>query len=366
MDKILEINMFNNIYNGKKVLITGHTGFKGSWLAFWLSKLGAEVCGIALPPEYEHDHISLLNIDMRSNIADIRNLNALKEIFQQFQPEIVFHLAAQPLVRRSYAEPLETFNTNVMGTANVLEAIRVTDSVKAAVLITTDKCYENIETDVPYKENAPLGGFDPYSASKGCAEIVISSYRRSFFSSPNSTLIASARAGNVIGGGDWAEDRLVPDLIKAAAKKQTGFIRNPDSIRPWQHILEPLSGYLLLGEKLLCGETAFAEAWNFGPALNDTLTVRELADALKNGWEDIQTEYGSSDTKKLHEAGILRLDCSKAEKELGWTPVWNTAKAAETTAKWYENFYIANLINTEADLYDFCSNAKEKNMKWMK
>ncbi len=367
MDKILEIKMFANAYDRKRVLITGHTGFKGSWLAFWLRKLGAEICGISLPPEYENNHFSLLNMDFRSEFVDIRNYEKMKEIFQQFQPDMVFHLAAQPLVRRSYSDPAETFNTNVMGTVNVLEAIRTVDSVRAAVLITTDKCYENIETDIPYKENAPLGGFDPYSASKGCAEIVISSYRRSFFAETTSALIASVRAGNVIGGGDWAEDRLVPDLMKAAVNRQSAIIRNPGSIRPWQHVLEPLSGYLMLGEKLLSGERKFADAWNFGPAMDDVLNVCELADCLKLSWPAIKIRYSDAGTAdKMHEAGILRLDCTKAETVLGWYPVWKSAKAAAITAEWYKYFYEDGIINTDKNLYEYCKTAEKRGLPWIK
>ena len=262
--------MFRGVYKGKKVLVTGHTGFKGSWLSLWLIKLGAKVIGYALEPPTNSNHFELLNLDMVSIIGDIRDRDRLNAIFKKYKPEVVFHLAAQPLVRYSYINPVETFETNVMGTINVFEACRITESVKAIVNITSDKCYENKEWIWGYRESDPLGGYDPYSASKGCAELVTSSYRKSFFnpedySKKHNTLLASARSGNVIGGGDWGKDRLIPDIVRAISKNEKLYIRNPKATRPWQHVLEPLSGYLFLGQMLLEGKTEFADAWNFGP-----------------------------------------------------------------------------------------------------
>jgi len=285
--------MFNNIYKNKKVLITGHTGFKGSWLALWLKELGAEVIGYALKPPTTPSHYELLtqqptdNLNIISIEGDIRNYIKLNEIFQSYKPEIVFHLAAQPLVRYSYINPVETFETNVMGTINVFEACRNCESVRAIVNITSDKCYENKEWVWGYRESDPMGGYDPYSASKGCAELVTSAYRNSFFTpsypltdSPPRVLLASARAGNVIGGGDWADDRLIPDIMRATAKNESVIIRNPKATRPWQHVLEPLSGYLLLGQKLLEGRKEFAGGWNFGPDDESNITVENLIENI--------------------------------------------------------------------------------------
>jgi CDP-glucose 4,6-dehydratase len=262
--------MFENSYQNKKVLVTGHTGFKGSWLIKWLEMLGAEVQGISLEPNTEPNHFTLIHSDIKSHILDIRDAEKLSKTIRSINPDIVFHLAAQPLVRESYEYPLETLQTNVMGTANVLNACRGLDNLKAILVVTTDKCYENKEWIWGYRESDPMGGYDPYSMSKGCAELVVSSFRRSYFnlddySKKHSTLLATARGGNVIGGGDWSKDRLIPDIIKSVVKQQSVMIRSPHSTRPWQHVLECLSGYLMLGQKLLQGEKAFAEAWNFGP-----------------------------------------------------------------------------------------------------
>ncbi|MDA8403004.1 MAG: CDP-glucose 4,6-dehydratase [Desulfobacteraceae bacterium] len=361
--------LFAGVYRNRKVLITGHTGFKGSWLAFWLRLMGAEVCGYSLAPETNPSHFSLLNLNMHSIIADIRDLQSLTVCFQTFQPEIVFHLAAQSLVRRSYRNPIETFATNVMGTANVLEACRNTNSAHAVVIVTSDKCYRNNDCEWGYRENDPMGGRDPYSASKGCAELVTAAYRASFFGEKPDTglkpLISTVRAGNVIGGGDWAEDRLVPDAVRAASRRETLKIRNPHAIRPWQHVLEPLSGYLMLGQKLLEGKSEFADAWNFGPQDDDALTVREVMNALKIHWSLLDF-IEESENNQPHEAGMLKLDSSRAKQTLGWRPVWDCGQAILQAAKWYQAFYDRNVISTRSDMDDYLFAARSKGVIWMK
>lgn len=360
--------MFNDVYRGKRVLVTGHTGFKGSWLCFWLRELGAELCGVALPPEGVPNHFSLLKLDLRSVECDIRDPGALERVFAEFKPEAVFHLAAQPLVRRSYRDPTGTFASNVQGTVNVLDAVRKCDSVRAVVAISSDKCYENREQSRGYREDDPMGGYDPYSASKGCAELVISCFRRSFFNPADygvkhHTLLASGRAGNVLGGGDWAEDRLVPDLMRAAAAGKTALLRNPAATRPWQHVLESLSGYLTLGGKLLEGGREFAAGWNFGPADAAAVTVADAAAALAREWSDIRLE-ASPDAGAPHEARLLRLDCSKALRELQWHGVWTPDECFRRTAAWYRDFYRAGKIDTGDDYLSYIRDAREKGLRW--
>ncbi len=346
--------MFGGIYQGKKVLLTGHTGFKGSWLVCWLQQLGAEVCGYSLPAPTDPAHWNLLKLDLRSELADIRDFQTLEKTFHEFQPEIVFHLAAQPLVRASYRDPVETWSTNVMGTLNVFEACRKTESVRAVVNVTSDKCYENREWDRGYRENDAMGGYDPYSASKGCSELLTASYRNSYFNNAafgakHQTLLASCRAGNVIGGGDWAEDRLVPDIMRAVAAGKPVEIRNPHATRPWQHVLEPLGGYLLVGQRLLEGKPEFASGWNFGPDDASDLSVREVVENIKLHWDRIETRLAQA-VDAPHEAHLLKLDCTKARKELGWRPAWNSAKTFEQTVGWYRKFYEDGALATEADL----------------
>ena len=361
-------SLFSGIYQGRKVLITGHTGFKGSWLAFWLRLIGADVCGYSLAPDTDPNHFSLLNLDISSKTADIRDFQEVNDCFQSFQPEIVFHLAAQSLVRRSYKEPLCTFETNIMGTVNVIEAGRLTESVRAVVIVTSDKCYQNNEWEWGYRENDPIGGHDPYSASKGCAELVTAAYRDSFFGKNAATkshpLIATARAGNVIGGGDWAEDRLIPDMIRAASRKEKLQIRNPHAIRPWQHVMEPLSGYLLLGQKLLEGYHEFAEAWNFGPLDEGNATVGKIVYMAKEFWPgiDFETEIIPD---QPHEAGMLKLDCSKSRAKLKWIPVWDMHAAVEKTTQWYRSFYELNKVQSLEDIFHYISDAKTKNVSWV-
>lgn len=360
--EMLEMTPFGSIYQGKRVLISGHTGFKGSWLSLWLHELGAEVIGIALPPESTINHWDLLKIPMTDHRVDIRDIGPLQQIFHETQPDMVFHLAAQPLVRRSYLAPLETWSTNVMGTANVLEACRQTPSVRAIVAITTDKCYENNERPWGYRENDRLGGHDPYSASKAGAELVAASYRSAFFNTDMAPLLASARAGNVIGGGDWSEDRLIPDLIRALASKQSLEIRSPHATRPWQHVLESLSGYLLLGQKLLMGEKTRAEAWNFGPEPEGNRTVTEVLGKLSRHWKDIR--WHLTDSTHPHEAKVLYLDSTKARNLLGWQPVWNIDITLEKTADWYRAWLEHNEVISRQQLADYLAAAVKSNIEW--
>lgn len=345
---------FDNQFEGRKVLLTGHTGFKGSWLAYWLQQLGAEVCGYALDAPSDPAHWNLLELDMRSEIADIRDEARLEQVFADFQPEIVLHLAAQPLVRDSYIFPVETYATNVMGTLNVFEACRKTESVRAIVNVTTDKCYENKEWVWGYRENDPMGGFDPYSSSKGCSELLTASYRNSYFNNDtygtkHHTLLSSCRAGNVIGGGDWAVDRLVPDIMRAVSEDRPVEIRNPGATRPWQHVLEPLSGYLLVGSRLLQGDAQCATGWNFGPTDEGSLSVGDVVGHVKRHWDRIDYQLAQQ-VEQPHEAHLLKLDCSKAHAILGWNPVWDSGNTFERTVNWYREFYENNRLVTAEDL----------------
>jgi len=333
-------------WKDKKVFITGVTGFKGSWLAIWLVSLGAKVYGYALDPPTVPSLFVLSSLEdkIKFSKGDIRNLKTLRQSVTECQPDIVFHLAAQPIVRQSYEEPILTYETNVIGTAKLLEAIRGCNSVKAVVLITTDKCYDNKEWVWGYREIDPLGGYDPYSSSKACAELVISAYRSSFFNpeeygKKHHIAIASARAGNVIGGGDWAQDRIVPDTVKALLEGDPVTVRNPNAIRPWQHVLEPLSGYMMLAEKLYTVGPEYGEAWNFGPNSSDERSVEYLVKTLCAQWPDAEAQYRiESRPADLHEAAYLKLDCSKARQELGWQPVWNLERALKATVDWYARF----------------------------
>ena len=357
--------MFNSIYKNKKVFLTGHTGFKGSWLAIWLTQLGAKVCGYSLEPNTTPSMFEELHIAEKIEklvISDILDVEKLEKTMREFEPDIVFHLAAQPLVRLSYSQPVLTYQTNVIGTLNVLETARKIPSVKAFVNVTTDKCYENKEVKKGYTEDDPMGGYDMYSSSKGCVEIMSSSYRRSFLQSENTYAMATARAGNVIGGGDWALDRLIPDCIRGINQGRDIEIRNPIAVRPWQHVLEPLSGYLLLGERLLKEGKKYADGFNFGPDENSNLTVAEVAKKITEIYGKGKVVVGEK--SPLHEAGLLMLNIEKAKKVLGWTPTYNAQQALQKTVDWYKHFYDKN-----TNMYEYtCSQITdyENDIRWNK
>ena len=360
--------MFNAAYHNKRVLITGHTGFKGSWLALWLAQMGAKVTGYSLQPPTDPSHFHLLDLGINSVIGDVRDTDKLKAVFKEQKPDIVFHLAAQAIVRISYKDPVETFSSNVLGTVNVLEAAKNIGTVRAIINVTSDKCYENREWPWGYRETDALGGYDPYSASKGCAEIITSCWRNSFFNpkdygKTHQTFLASARAGNVIGGGDWATDRLLPDIMRSVNQNKKVKIRNPQATRPWQYVLEPLSGYLLLGQKLLEGRKEFAEAWNFGPSEEENVSVGEIVQQVKKAWP--KTDYEIDQTSvQPHEANMLRLDCSKARTKLRWLPVWTGKNAIEKTAHWYRTFYELSEILSLEHLHLYIADAQSRHIAW--
>ena len=348
------------------MLVTGHTGFKGSWLCHWLTTMGARVTGLALAPDTQPSHWQLLGLTtIDDRRVDIRDAHALRRALTEVNPEIVFHLAAQPLVRRSYRDPIETFSTNVMGLANLFEAIRECRAVQAVVNATTDKVYAEHETLDGYRERDPLGGHDPYSTSKACAEMISDCYRKSFFSHDGeraeTTRLATARAGNVIGGGDWAEDRLVPDIARAAITGKPVLIRNPDAIRPWQHVLDPLSGYLLLGQQLLADDDAEG-AWNFGPERDGEIAVGQLAEQLAYDWPGVRISR-SSDAHP-HEAAVLRLNCEKAKNQLSWRPVWGGDETIRHTRDWYLAYQKTGTLRTSSDLAAYVSDAKRMGLVW--
>ena len=327
-----------DLWRGRRVFLTGHTGFKGAWLAMWLRRLGADVTGYALAPDTTPNLFDAARVGegMHSIVGDVRDLEALRNALTNSNAEVVFHLAAQSLVRESYARPVDTYATNVMGTVHLFEAVRATNTVKAVVVVTSDKCYENRELATPFREGEPLGGRDPYSNSKACAELVASAYRSSFFKQ-----IATARAGNVIGGGDWAKDRLVPDLIRAFSRGEAAVIRNPLSIRPWQHVLEPLHGYLMLAESLLRGEAA--DAWNFGPSEADVRPVQWIADALASRWGN-GAKWTQDSAEHPHEASTLKLDSSRARTLLQWTPRLSLDTALDWIVEWHRDFNAASEV----------------------
>ena len=356
--------MFGNVYRDKKILVTGHTGFKGSWLTKWLEILGADVCGLSLPNDQSLSHYSLLDLDCREFFTDIRDQEALNAVIQKLQPDFIFHLAAQSLVIPSYEDPIETWGTNVMGTAHILEAMRHTDSIQGGVMITTDKCYKNKESATGYSESDELGGHDPYSASKAACELVIGSFRSSFWEKGASPLIASARAGNVIGGGDWSDYRIIPDIVRALQAGETITLRNPQSVRPWQHVLESLSGYLMLGQKLLAGETQFATAYNFGPQSNDAIPVIDIVQKFQAEFTDLKYEIIGSDVEKRHETNLLKLNSSKAVKELKWLPVWDTVEGIHKTIEWYSAYISGGNVITARQIEDYCNHAVVKKLNW--
>ncbi|MEG0307369.1 MAG: CDP-glucose 4,6-dehydratase [Clostridium sp.] len=348
------VDIFNGFYKNKTILITGHTGFKGSWLSIWLHELGAKVIGYGLDPYTSKDNFMAVGlnekvVDIR---GDIRDEERLYEVFQTYKPEIVFHLAAQPLVRLAYERPKETYETNVIGTLNVLECIRKTRSVKVGVMITTDKCYENKEQIWGYRENDPMGGHDPYSSSKGCCELLISSYRNSYMDpkiyGSHVKSIASARAGNVIGGGDWSKDRLVPDCIRNLIGHKEIQIRNMESVRPWQHVLEPLSGYLSLALKMYENGVDYCSGWNFGPDNNSTVKVSKICELIVDYWGSGKW-VNAHNNDIFHEANLLSLDCTKAKSNLGWKPKLSVEKSVELTIEWYKNYIIKN-----KNMYELC------------
>jgi CDP-glucose 4,6-dehydratase len=333
----------NSVWKGRRIFLTGHTGFKGSWLALWLHQLGATVCGYSLAPPSQPNLFEVARIgDLIQHVeGDVCDQQRLQHAMQEFSPDLVLHLAAQSLVRRSYTEPVLTYATNVMGTVHILESIRHTDSVKAAVMITTDKCYENREWQWGYREKDRLGGHDPYSNSKACAELVSSAYRDSFFPADDlhshGVAIATARAGNVIGGGDWACDRLIPDLMRGFSLNEKVLIRNPNAIRPWQHVLEPLRGYLQLAEKLLAGERGFATAWNFGPGEEDARPVKWIVEEIARQWSPTAS-WMLDEGPHPHEATYLKLDCARARNLLGWNPALKLSDALQLIVEWYKQW----------------------------
>jgi len=350
--------MFKDLYKKKKVLVTGHTGFKGSWLSLWLKALGAQIIGYSLEPPSRPNNFEACGLQQQviHIYGDVRDYEHLLAVFKEHKPDIVFHLAAQPLVRLSYKNPILTYETNVMGTVNLLEAVRATDSVRVLVNVTSDKCYENREWVWGYRENDPVGGYDPYSSSKGCAELVTAAYRQSFFSperyEDHGVALSSVRAGNVIGGGDWGADRLIPDCVTAISENRPVLVRNPNAIRPWQHVLDPLYGYLLLGAFMVQSGADYASAWNFGPSDSEVLTVEEVVKRFIQYWgkgtfarspnppfRESPLSAISDSPASLHEAHLLKLDCSKAHNLLGWIPLYRIEQALKETAEWYRLFY---------------------------
>ena len=350
------VAMNSSFWNGKKIFVTGHTGFKGSWLCLWLNHLGSQVTGYALqaPTRPSLFEVAQVEKGMTSIIGDVRDGNLLANAMRQAAPDIVIHMASQPLVRRSYIDPVETYSTNVIGTVNLLEAVRQMSSVRAVINVTTDKCYENKEWVWSYRENEPMGGFDPYSSSKGCAELVTLAYRNSYFNTSkhgeHKVALATARAGNVIGGGDWAEDRLIPDILRAIEDGRPVNIRNPNAIRPWQHVLEPLSGYLTLSENLFNNGPAFAEAFNFGPAEEDAMSVKWIVEQLTQRWGD-GASWHFDGGPHPHEAHYLKLDCSKARSRLGWAPRWNLSQALQSIINWQKSY---KLHQSSQEMRDLC------------
>ena len=359
-------SLFGGVYAGRRVLVTGHTGFKGSWLALWLHAMGAEVCGLALPAGAGPNHGRLLELPLDQALIDLRDAGAVRVALGHFAPEAVFHLAAQPLVRRSYREPAATFDTNVMGLVNLLEAVRATPSVRVVVNATTDKCYLPQDTARSHVEDDALGGRDPYSASKACAEIVSASYRASFLAQNDgrghAVALATARAGNVVGGGDWSEDRLIPDLVRSAVSGDKVEIRYPHATRPWQHVLEPLAGYLLLGERLLADPLVAAEAWNFGPDAAGQLSVAEVVARFARHWPAVRCEVDGG--PQWHEAASLQLDCRKARTRLGWRPVWDADTTLERSARWYRRQHEHGELNSRDDLHRYVADARRAGLAW--
>lgn len=363
--------MFQNQYKNKRVLITGHTGFKGSWLAAWLLQLGADVAGYAIdiPTQPSHFVAAGLQNKIKHYQGDVGDLAALQLVFAEFKPDVVFHLAAQALVRRSYDDPLTTFNSNALGTLNVLECIRQNPAIQAAIMITSDKAYRNVEWTWGYRENDQLGGEDPYSASKGCAELICYSYMNSYFNQPGSTAVATTRAGNVIGGGDWAEDRIIPDCIRAWANQQTLTLRCPQATRPWQHVLEPISGYLWLGANLLQGnQRAKNQSYNFGPDALTNQSVERLIEAMAKHWNNARWQIDPQGSTSRPEAGLLKLCCDKALADLQWHAILSFSETVTLTAQWYQHYYNNNasdmLMLTQQQIMEYVQLAQQRGLAW--
>lgn len=368
------LHLFRNTFKNKKVFITGHTGFKGSWLGLWLLQLGAEVTGYSLRPDTKPNLFdqTKLSAHLASYIGDVRNSANLEKILKKAKPDVVFHLAAQPLVRKSYRDPVETFSTNLMGTVNLLEAVKKLDSVRVCQIITSDKCYDIQKSRSPYIESDPLGGKDPYSASKACVELIAASYRNSFFAQ-SQTSLSTVRAGNVIGGGDWSENRILPDCIRALSKGKPIEVRNPTSVRPWQHVLDCLSGYLMLAEHQLRSPADFAEAFNFGPNPNERLKVSEIVElVIKNWGEGKWIKAGSEKSKKASyfETAELELNCAKSKSRLNWRPVYHVRESIEKTAEWYWRMFHSSKFNafqfSNEQIRSFSETAKERKLNWAK
>lgn len=348
-------------FRDRRVMVTGHTGFKGSWLVLWLNSLGARVTGVSLSPPTTPNHWDLLGLAIDDRRIDIRDAEAMKCVVTGVRPECVFHLAAQPLVRRSYVDPLDTWSTNVMGTVNVLEACRSVAEVRAIIAVTTDKCYENDGRSTPYRETDRLGGHDPYSASKAAAELAVASYRNALLAESGSPLLASARAGNVIGGGDWSEDRLIPDLVRAQANGASLGVRSPHATRPWQHVLDCLAGYLLLGANLLAAKREFARAWNFGPDPDDTRTVATVVGGLEAHWPGLR--WHTNDGNGPHEAAALSLDSTRARTLLGWHPAWPLDRTLAMTASWYRQYLADGTVSSQRQLTEYVTAASNASLR---
>jgi CDP-glucose 4,6-dehydratase len=360
--------MFNNIYYGKRVFITGHAGFKGSWLALWLTKLGATVKGYSLYPWTGPSHWNLLNLDIESINWNINDAQKLEQEIAVFRPDIVFHLTAQAIVLKSYENPVETYETNVIGTLKLFEACRKTDSVRVVINVTSDKCYDNKEWAYRYREIDAVGGYDPYSSSKGCSELLSASYRSSYwpidkYGDTHNVLLATCRASNVIGGGDWARDRLIPNTVRAVIEGKSVLIRDSNATRPWMHVLDALSGYLLLGQKLLEGNKQFAKPWNFGPSYENSISVFEAVCLMREYWDNIKIDIDPE--SHPHEATSLNLDCSQALWELYWFPVWNIKNIMSKTVSWYRNYIESKTIISSIQIDEYMADAVEQQLMWI-
>lgn len=369
MDKMVNRELFGGIYRDKRVFITGHNGFKGSWLVLWLTRMGAIVKGYSLSPPTIPNHWELLGLEIESVYGDIRDNNKLENEILNFQPDIVFHLAAQAIVRYSYEHPVETYETNAIGTLKLFEACRKAKSVRAVINVTSDKCYENKEWVYGYRENDAMGGYDPYSSSKGCSELVTAAYRNSYwnldkYDVDHEVLLASCRAGNVIGGGDWGPDRLIPDIVKAISKGEIVQIRSPHASRPWQHVLDPLSGYLLVGQKLLEKNKSVAKSWNFGPSDDGCLYVKDVIEIMQKLWPELKVNYDNS--SQLHEARMLKLDCSQAHMELKWKGVWGRDRLFINTVNWYRDYIYSGTVQSYSQFEEYISDAVEQKLVWTK